>query len=229
MHTAPPRRSVHAPFPRIVCAVESDVAVEQALAVAGRDSRVMFAASWYGKAASDAPAREAIARALPRARQAGVEAQQQWFHAPRLGAALLGATAMHDLVVIGAHSHARATGIVLGEDATLLLHRCAVPVLVARERALESGIVVATRALPSDRRALTAAAHLARRLGAELKVVHIAGLGRAARAIVSVAEGDGAGLVVVGSDIRSGLSSLVSVSERVAHRAPCSVLVMRGG
>jgi nucleotide-binding universal stress UspA family protein len=44
---------------------------------------------------------------------------------------------------------------------------------------------------------------------------------------VLTAEGDGAGLVVVGSGGKRGLPALGSVSERVAHLAPCSVLVIR--
>jgi nucleotide-binding universal stress UspA family protein len=196
---------------------------------------------------------------MDRAREAGVDAREEWIHAPTLGEALLRAAASHDLVVIGASSHARPAGIVLGEPATLLVHRCPVPVLIARDAPLRSGIVAATRALPSDRPALTAAAHLAARLGAELTVVHVterhderranelsaelanarALLGRgidyyreygaAARAILETTRGDGAGLVVVGSTGRAGLSAVVSVSERVAHLAPCSVLVMREG
>ena len=61
----------------------------------------------------------------------------------------------------------------LGEIATQLVHRCAVPVLVARERPLASGVVAATRAWPADRAALTAGTHIAARLGAELTVVHV--------------------------------------------------------
>ena len=53
--------------------------------------------------------------------------------------------------------------------------------------------------------------------------------GPPARTLVDVAEGDGAGLVVVGSEGKQGLPALRSVSERVAHLAPCSVLVMRNG
>ena len=171
---------------------------------------------------------------------------------------MLGAALEDDLVVVSAHQHARATGVVLGETATQLVHRSPVPVLVAREQPLAAGIVAATRAQPADRRALTAAARLARQLDAELTVIHVVehgdeeqppelsaerantrallgrelgyvtGPGSPARAIVSSAEGDGAGLVVVGSGGRRGLSALASVSERVAHLAPCSVLVMRG-
>jgi nucleotide-binding universal stress UspA family protein len=167
-------------------------------------------------------------------------------------------TAHNDLVVIGAHPHARATGIVLGEAATQLVHGARIPVLVARDRPLDAGIVAATRARPADRIAVTTAAHLAARLGAELTVIRVAepgdearhpelrselanarallgrGLdyltefGAPARAIVTAADGEHAGLVVVGSDGRRGVRALASVSERVAHLAPCSVLVMRG-
>jgi nucleotide-binding universal stress UspA family protein len=260
-----PRRSVHPPFARILCAVDGEetdaAAVEQALAVADGDASVAFATSWYsgGSLERDARARATITTAVERAREAGLEARDEWIHAPALGEALLGAAATHDLVVIGASSHARATGIVLGEPATVLVHRCPVPVLIARTGPLRSGIVAGTRGLPSDRPALTAAAHLAARLGAELTVVHVterhderranelsaelanarALLGRgidfyrvygaAARTIVDAAVGDGAGLVVVGSTGRTGLSAVASVSERVAHLAPCSVLVMREG
>jgi nucleotide-binding universal stress UspA family protein len=261
-----PRHSEHAPFARILCAIDRDganqSAIEQAIALADGDARIVFAAQWYGKGSLErgaepgAEARDAAEQAVETAQRAGVEARAEYFHAPRLAGALLSQTAWHDVVVVSAHAHARASGIVLGETATLLAHRSAIPVLVARERPFAAGIVAATRALPADRPAVTAATHIAARLGAELTVVHVRGrdhakrraelraelanarsfLGRgidylelegsAAPAIVDVA-GDGAGLVVVGSAGKQGLPALRSVSERVAHRASCSVLVMR--
>ena len=245
-----PRTSIH-PFPRVLCAVDdraaTQAAIEQAIALTGPDARLAFA----GRRP------EAVEGAVARAREAGVDARTQPLSAARVGQALLEATAAHDLVVVGAHSHSRLTGILLGEIATLLVHRSAIPVLIARERSPASGVVAATRAWPRDRIALTAGARLAARLGAALTVVHVrerdddrrvpelkaelanvrAMVGReidyyepsgpAARVIVDAAQGDGAGLVVVGSDQRRGLSALASVSERVAHLAPCSVLVMR--
>jgi nucleotide-binding universal stress UspA family protein len=263
------RRSAQPPFPRILCAVDgaegTEDAIEQAIAVADGDARIVFAGSWYGAGSieravtSEQEARHAVVTAVAHARTAGVDAGYALFHAPRLSDALLKVRAQHDLIVIGAPPHARATGIVLGETATRLLHRSPLPVLVARSPAIEAGVVVGTRALPNDRRATTAAAHLAARLGAELTVVHVARrddehqrpelraelanaralLGREldflkedgspARALVSVAEGDGAGLIVVGSTNRLGLPALASVSERVAHLAPCTVLVKREG
>jgi nucleotide-binding universal stress UspA family protein len=46
-------------------------------------------------------------------------------------------------------------------------------------------------------------------------------------ALVSMAGSAGAGLLVTGSASRRGVAALASVSERIAHRAPCSVLVLR--
>ena len=51
--------------------------------------------------------------------------------------------------------------------------------------------------------------------------------GKPAEAIVDAARAVDATLIVVGSRGRTGLQALGSVSERVAHRAPCSVLVVR--
>src|SRR4051794_24681165 len=139
LHSPSPRPSVHPPFPRILCAVDdseaADHAIAQALAVAGADSRVTFAASWYGGGsrqrmlASDERARKAVGRAVARARAAGVAAERQPMHSPRLGEALLKASALYDLIVVAAHPHRRATGILLGECATQLVHRSHIPVL----------------------------------------------------------------------------------------------------
>lgn len=53
------------------------------------------------------------------------------------------------------------------------------------------------------------------------------GHGKPADAIVTAARETGCTLLVVGSSGRTGLRALGSVSERVAHHAPCSVLVAR--
>ena len=53
--------------------------------------------------------------------------------------------------------------------------------------------------------------------------------GSAHREIITVAAEIDASLVVIGSRGKVGVSALGSVSERVAHRAPCSVLVVRQG
>jgi nucleotide-binding universal stress UspA family protein len=62
-------------------------------------------------------------------------------------------------------------------------------------------------------------------LGVEPTVIRTAG--HPAERILETALADGAGLIVLGSRGLTGLRALGSVSERVAHRAPCSVLVAR--
>jgi nucleotide-binding universal stress UspA family protein len=141
---------------------------------------------------------------------------------------------------------------------TTLVHRCPVPLLVARERPLRAGVLAATDGRPRSRSALTAAGRVARRLGADLTVVHvaepddderraelaaemsntrsllsrdfryIADSGPATPRILAAADQVGAGLVVVGSRGRQGLAAVTSTSEWIAHRAACSVLVERG-
>ena len=69
------------------------------------------------------------------------------------------------------------------------------------------------------------AVELAEATGREPTVV--TGGGHPADAIVEAAAAGGCSLLVVGSHGRTGLRALGSVSERVAHRAPCSVLVAR--
>lgn len=252
--TAHPR-PLHPPFVRIACVIDEDAeslhAVEQAIAVAGADAHVTFAALRPGLG-------ERVDEALWQAEQAGLVPEPQPALPASTEEALARLTATHDLIVAGAPTHARAAGIVLGDTATRLVHRSPIPVLVARERPLADGVVAATRARPADRAALIAGARIAARLGAELTVVHVeerddvarepelqaelantrALFGRpldvlrptgpVARGIVDAADGDGAGLVVVGSRLRVGLPALTSVSERVAHQAPCSVLITRG-
>lgn len=51
--------------------------------------------------------------------------------------------------------------------------------------------------------------------------------GEPAQRLPAIAASIEAGLLVTGSGGRRGLAALASVSERVAHRAPCSVLVLR--
>lgn len=240
-------RPLHPPFTRVACLADADAAPAQAIALAGTDAHVTFAG-----------AEAAVDQACRRAEQAGLSPRRATLGADSPEAGLARLTASHDLIVVGAPGHTRAAGIVLGATATQLVHRSPIPVLVARERPLADGVIAATRARPADRIALITGARIAARLGAELTVVHVqerddptrepelqaelantrALLGRdldfvrpvgpTARTIVDTADGDGAGLVVVGSRLRVGLPALMSVSERVAHDAPCSVLILRG-
>jgi nucleotide-binding universal stress UspA family protein len=81
----------------------------------------------------------------------------------------------------------------------------------------------------SDSEAVLAAAGDAARLAGLAAVVH-ALRDDPADALVAVADEEDADLVIVGGTGMSGGKRLLagSVSNRVSHRAPCSVLIVRG-
>ena len=154
------------------------------------------------------------------------------------------------LVAVGTHGTSRAEGILLGATASRMLHDASCSVLVAR--APEGGSTFAPQRIlvgidGSDESA--AAAHaglaLAERVGASAKgLIAVGGhdvdvdegrgfmadtvLDDGSPVDVLVAASQDSDLVVIGSRGLHGLRSLGSVSERVAHRAHCSVLVVRG-
>jgi nucleotide-binding universal stress UspA family protein len=155
-----------------------------------------------------------------------------------------GATA----VAIGSHGHSRASEILLGGVAGELLHLAECSVLLAR--ALPQGarlpgrIAVGVDGSPESAAALDAAERLAERFDAELDVVvatrgksvdapSVGAWTRHARTVDAhpvealVDASRRSGLLVVGSRGLHGIHALGSVSERVAHRATCSVLVVR--
>lgn len=153
-------------------------------------------------------------------------------------------------VAIGSHGHHRTTEIIFGGVAGDLLHRAPCSVLVARSplagAAFPASIVAGVDGSAQSRVALAVAARLADRFAASLRVV--VGLRgkdidpEAVRLLASQvdlvdlppvdaldAEAQRNDLLVVGSRGLHGLRSLGSVSERVAHKARCSVLVVRVG
>lgn len=152
------------------------------------------------------------------------------------------------LVAIGSHGHRRATEILIGGAAGELLHGAPCSVLVARPArepaAFPRSIVVGLDGSAHADLALAAAEELGRRFRAALRVVvaldgkevdlvHVHERARAAEELpgrpvaVLVEAAEAADLVVVGSRGLHGLRALGSVSERVAHQARSSVLVVR--
>lgn len=152
------------------------------------------------------------------------------------------------LVAVGTHGHTRTSEIVLGGVAGELLHSAPCSVLVARPPAVEAlfprAIVAGVDGSPESEAALAAAHRVAGRFDAPLHVVtalhgkgvdlaHAEFLAPFAEVVCAhpvaalVAAGGEADLLVLGCRGLHGVRALGSVSERVAHRAPCSVLVVR--
>jgi nucleotide-binding universal stress UspA family protein len=149
------------------------------------------------------------------------------------------------LVAVGARHASRAWGVVLGSLATELAHAPRTPVLLARNLAVPADafprtIVVGYDGSAPSQRAMQAAAEMGARLGRPVTVL-VVGDGSIRRpepapptTTVSRVSGDpgaalagaGADLTVVGSSGRTGVGALASVSERVAHHASGSVLVI---
>lgn len=151
------------------------------------------------------------------------------------------------LVVVGTHGTGRVSGILMGSTATEVIHKARCSVLVAREarNALPRSIAVGVDGSADSALAHAVARDLAKRLGAKLRPIvaeggkkvdpklaaTIAGADYESfvddpvtALVVAAAEVD---LLVVGSRGLHGVKSLGSVSERVAHRARSSVLIVR--
>ncbi len=152
------------------------------------------------------------------------------------------------LLALGSHSHSRWSEILLGGVAGDMIHSAACAVLIARPPAAKAlfprAVVVGIDGSAASDEAISAAEYLARRFGADLRaIVGTKGkpvdLTRAhlrtpfvetldewpVDALVKASRE--ADLVVVGSRGLHGVAALGSVSERVAHQARSSVLVIR--
>lgn len=161
-----------------------------------------------------------------------------------------------DLVCVGSHGLSRPAGVLFGSVASAMTHFAPCSVLVARKprRAAFPGLLLhASDGSPESLDAARVAGGLAARYDSTIVTLHVGeGHGRGVaeegvaiiescgreavirvergsphRRIVEVAHETGAGLIVMGSRGRTGLAALGSVSERVAHRADCSVLIVR--
>ena len=150
------------------------------------------------------------------------------------------------LLALGGRTSSRFLGIMLGQTATTFLHEGATSVLLARvqwgRRWEPNRVVVGVDGSAPSVAALAVADDLEARCGSKLTVVSATG-GKQVDAdgdwrarvdswepghpVVALLDHSlGADLIVVGSRGLHGLRALGSVSERVAHRAPCSVLVV---
>jgi nucleotide-binding universal stress UspA family protein len=129
------------------------------------------------------------------------------------------------LAVVGCHETKRLPGILLGSVATHLLHKASCSVLVARREWVNRAprrVIVGVDGTWRSVAALGAAHDLAIRFGCPIDELTDSA---PVRALVERARADD--LIVLGSRGLHGLRALGSVSERVAHQAPCSVLVVR--
>ena len=151
------------------------------------------------------------------------------------------------LVAIGSSGSSRLLGIVERSVATTIVHRSRCSVLVARPTGdgFPGRIVVGVDGSVESAAAYAAARYLAERFDAELHALVAWGGKRVSERLVTAVTGgehthspetpaeaiahaaETADFVVVGSRGLHGLSSLGSVSERVAHAVGCSTLVVR--
>ena len=151
------------------------------------------------------------------------------------------------LLAVGTHGGRRVAGILLGSVATATLHDAPCPVLIARPAREDSwyprSIVVGADGSPQSLQAVRTASALADRFGASLRSLAAEGgrpLDIEGLSTIDALEWDRrqpvsalvyaskqADLVICGAHGLTGVRALGSVSERVAHRAHCSVLVMR--
>lgn len=161
--------------------------------------------------------------------------------------ALLNAAEEATLVVLGTHGLSRGVALALGSVGYRVLHDAPCSVLVARPplfpASFPASIAVGVDGSPASLGAAEAAEKLAERFGADVKFVFAsdekADLARAREAVPRLTRDDRSAVtalvaaaaevdvLVVGSRGLHGLHSLGSVSERVAHKAPSSVLVVR--
>lgn len=150
------------------------------------------------------------------------------------------------LLAVGSHGTGRALGIVIGSTATEVIHKALCSVLVARTAfKFPSRIVVGLDGSDESLAAYEIAQAVADRFEARLDPI-LASLeddvdteaieklvGRRVRSVYNhaadalVAASADADLVVLGSRGLRGIKSLGSVSERVAHQAASSVLIVR--
>ncbi len=151
------------------------------------------------------------------------------------------------LVAVGPSAGGRLMGALAGGVATGVIHRAPCSVLVARptKNGFPHRIVVGVDGSVESAAAYAAARYLAERFDGELHpLVAWGGKSVSERLVAAITDGEhadseagpadalidaaeSADLLVVGSRGQHGIRALGSVSERVAHSASCSTLVIR--
>lgn len=202
--------------------------------------------SIYGPPAGTSEREHALAQRLAEAKEICPRAAAELLHGPKV-ARLLDLLDESDatLVAVGAASRHRGIGIVRGDLATEMLHRAPASVLVARASDMDDrfprSVVVGYDGSPGAEAALGVARDLADGFDTSVRVIAAGdaspdelafaalGLVRDKRPPVEalLAASSEADLLVLGSRRLRGLRAVGSVSERLGHRAACSVLVVR--
>jgi nucleotide-binding universal stress UspA family protein len=204
--------------------------------------------SVYGVAQTVSKAEALAGRRLDEARTLCPGASTELLHGPRIERLLeLIAETDATLLAVGPSSRSRSIGMLRRSVATEMLHLSPASVLVARASSrpglFPSSVAVGYDGSAGAEAALIAGRDVADRLGASLRVVaagEAAGTESDSLTDIMVKHDERdpvtalldastrADLLVVGSRDLRGIRALGSVSERVGHRAACSVLVVRG-
>jgi nucleotide-binding universal stress UspA family protein len=200
-------------------------------------------------------AEESVLSAHAAALDDGVDSATLVVYGRDVGTAIVRAAAGAGLLVLGAHGRSRPEGMVLGDVAARVIGDSRVPVLVARGQAAVSfpGMVLVGTEGSTDHHAVEVAATIASRHDGSVVLGHVGRTGIEVRSaladqaatvfditgtepvvvsvvgdpatrLLAMARSIGAALVVLGDRGKLGTAS---VSERIAHRAACSVLVLR--
>jgi nucleotide-binding universal stress UspA family protein len=263
-------RTPPAPFPSVLCGVDSDpastVAVRQAIALATPGATFHFIAVSTTHSLPRFRKEELLGsldEAGELARGAGIAASTELIEERTVLDLLLPASEHHDLLVVGSRSRSRASGILLGSTAGGAAHETQRQLLVAREPPapgrFPGAILFASDGSPGSWAPARAAAAIAASFNSALEVVHVVdrihaerlavleaqvaeirevtgaepGLkkppGHSTEVIIEAARERRSSLIVCGRRGLHGLRALGSVSERVVHRAPCSVLLIQTG
>ncbi len=259
-------------FADVLCAVDgtrgSLAAVKQAAVLAGPEGRLTLLAvtavagegAYSYAAISPARAERLLAKAATLAQSAGVRTTTVVDPAGPAWRVIVERAAAHDLLALGAPVTSWLGALFADGVAVKTLGSFTTPMLAARAipggRNFGRRILVASDGSAHSESVVALAGRVARRLGAQLTLLHAVGVESHAgalpterqagalefavggavqtrvdadaphRAIVAAARDAKASLIVMGSRRLEGLHAVGSVSRRVVHEAHCSVLLV---